>query len=89
MKIVQNKTTRPLSIPLPRGKKLHLGPGKSGQIVSTAAEHPALKQLVEAGEIEILDERRAAMEGMAGAGTGRTMIGGPTSGRGGRRSGDR
>jgi hypothetical protein len=89
MKIVQNKTTRPLSIPLPRGKKLHLGPGKSGQIVSTSADHPALKQLVDAGEIEILDERRAAMEGMAGAGTGRTMIGGPTSGRAGRRSGDR
>jgi hypothetical protein len=90
MKIVHNKTPRPLSIPLPRGKKLHLGPGKSGQIVSTAADHPALKKLVDAGEIEILDERRAAMEGMGGAGTGRTMIGGgPTSGRGGRRSGDR
>ena len=49
MKTVSNKTQKPLSVPLPRGKILHLGPGKTGQISSEAAEHPRLKKLVEAG----------------------------------------
>jgi hypothetical protein len=89
MKTVHNKTTRPLSIPLPRGKRLHLGPGKTGQIAATSADHPALKKLVDADEIEIVDEGRAPMDGPLGPGTGRTAIGGPASGRGGRRSGDR
>jgi hypothetical protein len=38
MKTVANKTQKPLSVPLPRGKVLHLGPGKTGQISSEAAE---------------------------------------------------
>ena len=56
MKTISNKTRRPLSVPLPRNKTLHLGPGKTGQIASEAADHPPLKKMVEAGEIEILGE---------------------------------
>jgi len=54
MKTVKNNTRTPVKVPLPRGKSLHLGPGKSGQIRDEAAEHPALKKLVEAGDIEIV-----------------------------------
>ena len=65
MTTVSNKTKRPLSIPLPGGRKLHLGPGKSGEIAANAAEHPQLKKLVDAGEIEILAEGQRPTEGSA------------------------
>ena len=55
MKTVVNKTTAPLKVPLPRGKSLHLGPKKTGQIADAAAEHAAVKKLVDAGKIEIFD----------------------------------
>src|ERR1041385_4315809 len=54
MKTISNKTPKPISVPLPRGKKLHLGPGKTGQIASNASEHPPLKKLIDAGQIEIV-----------------------------------
>ena len=89
MAAVTNKTGRPLSIPLPRGKTLHLGPRKSAQISAHDLEHPALKKLVEAGAIEIAPEDTGSTGG-DGAGThGRAPMGGYTAGRGGRRSGDR
>ena len=90
VKTISNKTHRPLSVPLPRGKTLHLGPGKTGQIASEAAEHPPLKKLVEAGEIEILGEGHVnPATGAAGARVGRSGTQGHTPGPGGRRSGDR
>ena len=52
---IQNKTARPLAIPLPGGKKLRLGPHRIGQITPKAAEHPAVGKLVEAGEVELLN----------------------------------
>ncbi len=63
MTTVSNKTKRPLSVPLPGGRKLHLGPGKSGQIGAGASEHPQLKTMVEAGEIEILAEGQRPADG--------------------------
>ena len=54
---IKNKTNRPLSISLPGGKTLHLGPRKKGQIAANAVDHPPLKKLVDAGEIEIADEK--------------------------------
>jgi len=90
VKTISNKTHRPLSVPLPRGKTLHLGPGRTGQIASEAAEHPPLKRLVETGEIEILGEGH--VDPATGAGTsrvGRSGLQGHTPGPGGRRSGDR
>ena len=56
MTVISNKTRGPLSVPLPRGKTLHLGPGKTGQISSTAISHPAVRKLVDAGQIEIVGE---------------------------------
>ncbi len=50
---ITNKTKKPLSVPLPAGKKLFLGPAKSGQITPKAAASPAVVKLVEAGEVEI------------------------------------
>ena len=38
MRTIVNKTTRPLRVPLPGGKVLHLGPKKSGQIADPAAD---------------------------------------------------
>jgi hypothetical protein len=57
---IKNKTNRPLSISLPGGKTLHLGPRKKGQIAANAVDHPPVKKLVEAGEIEIADEKTGA-----------------------------
>lgn len=89
MKTVSNKTQRPLSVPLPRGKTLHLGPGRTGQIASNAADHPQLKKLVDAGQIEILDEVSRSTEGAGGGKAGRTWMPGHASGSASRRSGDR
>jgi hypothetical protein len=89
MKTIKNKTNKPIRVPLPRGKTVHLGPAKSGQITTEAAEHPALKKMIEAGEIEVIDDGGAdATSGMGGAGGS-----GARHGHGGsgvmRRSGDR
>ena len=89
MTTVSNKTHRPLSVPLPRGKTLHLGPGKTGQISSKDIEHPPLKKLADAGEIEILGEDSRPTDGPGGGRKGRTSTHGHTSGSGIRRSGDR
>jgi hypothetical protein len=87
MPSVTNKTNRPLIIPLPRGKRLHLGPGKSGEIASNAVDHPALKKLVEAGELEITRESSSTIDATGGA-KQRTSAGGHTAAII-RRSGDR
>jgi hypothetical protein len=55
MKTVTNKTTKPIKVSLPRGKSLHLGPKKSGQIRNEDAEHAGVKKLVEAGQIEVVE----------------------------------
>jgi len=56
MKTIRNTTHKPLRVPLPRGKVLHLGPQKTGEIAAGAEEHPPLVKLIEAGEIEVLGE---------------------------------
>ena len=63
MKTITNKTNKPIRIPLAGGKILHLGPLKTGQIADTAAERPAIKKLLKAGEIEILDEGQHSQGG--------------------------
>ncbi len=88
MKTVTNKTTRPLTVPLPRGKKLHLGPRKTGQITTEAADHAGLKKLVDAGEIEISDEQTGSSGASGGAARGRGAEGHAQGGVN-RRSGDR
>ncbi len=87
MSAISNKTQRPLIVPLPGGKTLHLGPGKTGQISAKAVEDPRLKKLVDAGEIEIVREDPRPAAGSGGGKRGRTSMLGHTSGS--RRSGDR
>ena len=88
MPTVSNKTQKPLSIPLPGGKKLHLSPGKTGQVAAKAVESARFKQLIEAGEIEITGDEDRSAPGGGGDKRGRTSFYGPTGG-GIRRSGDR
>lgn len=68
MKIISNKTQRPLRIPLRGGKTLHLGPLKSGQISGQEAETPAVRRLVDAGEIEISGDGTQQKPAETGAG---------------------
>ena len=88
MAAVTNKTGKPLSVLLPRGKRLHLGPRKSAQISSHDLEHPALKKLVESGAIDIAADETGSGGGDGGS-QGRPPTGSHTAAPGGRRSGDR
>ena len=56
MKTVRNKTHRPLTIRLSRGRVLRLGPRKEGQIATGDAEQKSLKKLVANSDVEIFDE---------------------------------
>ena len=85
---ITNKTRRPLSIKLPGGKVLRLGPGNTGQITPKAAAHPSVKKLIDEGAIEILGEGGNQWDRDAGGGTGPSSSQGPSSGGGIRRSGD-
>ena len=55
MKTITNTTVRPLRIPLPNKKVLHLGPRQSGHLSVHDVDHPPLKKLVEAGDVRIVD----------------------------------
>ena len=86
---ITNKTNRPISVPLPGGKKLFLGPRKTGQVNAKAAEHPPLVKLVEAGDLEIDETGRQHKTASTDAPLARTgsQASGPTSNI--RRTGDR
>lgn len=89
---IRNTTKRPLRVPLPGGKRLHLGPSASGQVTPKAAEFPGLKKLVESGELEIVDEHNAKSSAQASGNNGFKPghAGGPPTGGGTlRHSGDR
>jgi hypothetical protein len=89
MKSICNKTQRPLSVPLPQGKTLHLGPGKTGQVSKKAIEHPPLLKLVEAGELEIIGEGQRPADASSGTKPARPNTPDRTPGSGVPRSGDR
>ena len=56
MRTVVNKTHRPLRVNLPRGKVLHLGPLKEGQIAAHDLDSTGVLRLVEAGDLEIVSD---------------------------------
>jgi hypothetical protein len=89
MKTISNKTHKPLSVPLPGGKKLHLPPGKSGQIADNAVDHPQLKKMLDAGDIAIVGAGHGGAEGAEGGAKAPTHTQAHTPQSGGRRSGDR
>ena len=86
---VTNKSKRALSVPLPNGKTLFLGLGKTGQITKKSAKHPPLVELVEAGDLEIDETSRKRKVASSGGSVG------PSGGQSGapasdfRRTGDR
>lgn len=87
--IVRNKSHKPISVPLPGGKSLHLSPLKTGQISAAAADHPPVKRLVEAGEIEIsAGDTRQQSSGPSGSSKARGTASHRQS-SGSHRSGDR
>mgnify|MGYP003677448961 CR=1 FL=1 len=68
---ITNKTKKPLSLPLPGGKKLFLGPGKTGQVSPKALKHPPIVALLESGDIETSEgaakrSKERSAGGMAG-----------------------
>ncbi len=65
VKTIRNMTPLPVRVPLPRGKVLHLGARKTGEISAKAVDHPPLVKLVESGEIEILGDGEQASFGPA------------------------
>ncbi len=84
---ITNQTKRPLVIALPGGKKLRLGPGKTAQISAKAAEHPAVKKLVEAGQVGLFLGRSGSGRSSGGGGVSPSARRG--SGPSQRQSGDR
>lgn len=86
---LRNKTKRPIRVPLPGGKRLHLGPGGTGQIAPKAADHPPLKKLIDAGELEIEDLGRTKGTGGSSGSTGMRPSKGGSSSGGVRHTGDR
>lgn len=89
MRSVTNKTNKPIAVPLPRGKLLRLGPRKTGQISSDDLDHPPLKKMAEAGEIEIHEEGHSPQGGGGGGGVGPTGAQSGHTTTGGHRTGDR
>ena len=86
---VENKTKKPLRVPLPGGKKLHLGPSATSEINPKAVDHPPLQKLVEAGELEIHDGPGGRNKNSGGGNTGISGTGGHKSGGSMRHTGDR
>lgn len=86
---VENKTKKPVRVPLPGGKKLHLGPTATAEINAKAVSHPPLQKLVEAGEIEIIDGPGGRGKGSGSGNTGISGSTGHKSGGGLRHTGDR
>jgi hypothetical protein len=70
MKTIKNLTYRPLRIALPGGKTLHLGPAQSAKVADTAIDRPAVKKLLEAGEIEVEGADRPDAGGGGGGDVG-------------------
>jgi len=89
MKSIRNKTQRPIRVPLPRGKKLHLGPGKVSEIATPAADHPPLKALVDAGDLEILADGERHVDSSTSSAGGRASTQAHRPGTKASRGGDR
>ena len=88
MQRIANKTQKPLSVPLPRGKTLHLGPEGLDRSPRRPPNIHRSRQLVHAGEIELFDGA-APIGGSGGGGKGCRSFHGHPANNGGRRSGDR
>lgn len=87
---ITNKSKKPLSVPLPGGKKLFLQPGKTGQVTAKALKHAPLVKLIEAGDIESTDVGGSGPKTRASGDAGSSGGGSAHKGTGAmRQSGDR
>ena len=84
-----NRTKLPLKISLPGGKLLRLAPGKVGQIAPKAAHHPAVKKLIDAGDIEVTGTGKNLGAQESGGSSGSDQSKGHGAGGGMRHTGDR
>jgi len=88
MPSVRNTTRAPLTVALPGGKKLRLGPLHTGQVTAKALQSAAVQALLEAGTLELSIDggSKGRLSGGSNLGrTGRSHEGG----RGMNQSGDR
>ena len=76
MKEIRNKTTKPVRVPLPRGKTLHLGPSQVAQVADRATDMKAIQKLIADGQIEIVgDGERVSTKESSGSLRSRTQGG--------------
>jgi hypothetical protein len=68
MKTLVNKSRKPIRIPLPGGRALFLGPGKSGQIADRHAALPAVARLIDDGTVVVAGESAHADAAASGGG---------------------
>lgn len=67
MREIRNTQNRPIRVPLPGGKRLHLNPGKTAQVSDQALKHSGLQSLIDEGLIELLG-KGAHGEGLTATG---------------------
>ena len=67
---IKNNTRRPVKVPLPGGKRLFLSPNGVGQIMPKDADHPPVKKLIDAGDVEIIGGGRTKGAGDLGGSGG-------------------
>jgi len=89
MATITNTTFKALSVSLPGDKKLHLGPRKSAEISAKAVERRAVQELIEAGEVEIIESQKKPRHGGGGSKGAPSSSGARGQGSGIRQSGDR
>ncbi len=88
MASITNKTTRPLTVSLPGGKTLRLGPLKTAEVLAKTLDHPPVKRLIAAGTVTVAgDDPKAQRAG--GSGNQGPSSGGRGFGLGIRKTGDR
>lgn len=85
---ITNKTRKPISLPLPGGKKLFLGPGKTGQVTAKALEFAPVAKLIEAGDLMTAENAVKAIDGGSGI-SGPPPSSAPKANGAMRQSGDR
>ena len=52
---IHNKTRKPIQVHAYGGKKLYLGPGKTGEVSDQTAEMPSFRKLIDGGLIELVE----------------------------------
>jgi len=88
MKTITNKTRKPIKVRLPGGKTLFLGATRQAKLRDEALEHPPVKKLIDAGDIEVSDAT-GQKHGAGGSGSVSGGGGGHGGGPSNAQTGDR